>query len=412
MGTLDVADSYGDAKSEIGKTSVYSEPQETLDEVSTASDEFNRGRGDFYESYPKPYQEAAWEAPPGVTVYDDGSWEDTGKTAHYFWDDYSTYVDPYYDTGYGKLEDIYAGANEAIDLNSAGMNAGGLYTYVDENGQVHVIADPERQAYVQALSDVYSTAGGEYGQLREDVAVGGSNRREATAGMLRATYGRQKSDLRADASRRGILGSSVRWDAENRQALEYQLAYDDIMSEIWNWEVEKSGEMLAAQTQALAAAEQTWIEELNFEAGVGQEMIAQQNALAAEEAQLAADLAKAQGEQTAYLTASQAQGAASQRELLQKTASDETIQGMKGETERDVANVVSGTSAENTNATLAQEYYSTDIGAYTTLRGQEASIANAETAAAANVAGSQATADAGASAGFGELFGTVISAFA
>jgi len=176
--------------------------------------------------------------------------------------------------------------NALQNFRPVGIRSGGFNFDTRDPSVIRGGATPERQGLVSNLSGLFKTQASELGDLKSLVRPGFSQLRTALGGVQQARLGqvdtsreRAIGDLRENLSRRRVLGSSFGQDALSRADAEFSQQRDQIMSDIGLQqaqttlqEIEATKQLLAEQFNASRASIQTFLENLNLEAGMAAQL--------------------------------------------------------------------------------------------------------------------------------------------
>lgn len=153
------------------------------------------------------------------------------------------------------------------NFTPAGINAGGLSTSLS-GGNLNLAASPERLGFVGNVANTFGDLAGQIAGLRGMVAPGVSQLRASRLAEIEGARSRAIGDLRENLQRRRVLGSSFGQDAITRAESEFAGAREKVAAESTLMELEASNNLINQQFNAQRQQFQTFLDELNLEAGI------------------------------------------------------------------------------------------------------------------------------------------------
>lgn len=160
------------------------------------------------------------------------------------------------------------------NFQAPGFSAGGLSAQADKTGQYSVTSNGERLGLVGDIANQYGLQAGELGALRNRVAPGVSDLRNARLAELENARTAAMGNLRENLQRRRVLGSSFGQDSLARADLEFGQAKSKASAESFLQELEMTNNILNQQYEAGRNQFQTSLNELNLQADVAAKLAA------------------------------------------------------------------------------------------------------------------------------------------
>lgn len=172
--------------------------------------------------------------------------------------------------GFGLSKLFGGNKNPTAGLQSfapTGINAGGLTTSAS-GGNIAVTPSAERLGLVGNIAGGFGSLADELRQLRGKVAPGISELRANRLAEIEGARQRAIGDLRENLQRRRVLGSSFGNDAIARAESEFAGQRERVAAESTLQELEASNNLINQQFSAQRQQFQTFLDELNLEAGI------------------------------------------------------------------------------------------------------------------------------------------------
>lgn len=205
-------------------------------------------------------------------------------------------------TSFG-LSKLFGGDDDATapvkNFKPTMINAGGLSSSLDANGNLSLVSNADRQGLVRDLGGAFGSEAGFLEALRARVAPGFSDLRTSRLQEIEDARKNAIGNLRENMARRRVQGSSFGQDALTRAELEFGRAKEKTQAESLLQELDATNQLIQQEFTARRGQFETGLNELNLQADVATKLAAgatqQMGANARLEAELNAKAAAGKG---------------------------------------------------------------------------------------------------------------------
>lgn len=161
------------------------------------------------------------------------------------------------------------------NFQPTGINAGGLATSIDGNGNITVAPTAERMGLVKNVASQFGDQANQIRILRDSVAPGYSALRASRLGEIESARQNAIGNLQENLARRRVLGSSFGQDAITRAESEFAGQRDRVAAESFLAELEATNQLINQEFATRRSEFQTLLDELNLEADLATKLSAQ-----------------------------------------------------------------------------------------------------------------------------------------
>lgn len=193
------------------------------------------------------------------------------------------------------LSNIFGGGKTPqVQFQPQGFNAGGINSSYGPGGY-NITPTQARTDATSGLSGAYGNLGTQYGNLLSTVQPGFNDLLNSRLADVNDRATAAIGNLKQNLQSRRILGSSFGNDTLTRADLEWQKQRDAVISDNYLKSLAASSELLGKQYDAWTKQYSSVLDELNLEAGLGNQLTTNANTVLSANARLNAELeAKAQ----------------------------------------------------------------------------------------------------------------------
>lgn len=189
----------------------------------------------------------------------------------------------------GSLNSTLNGLSN-VAANLKGWSGGGMTGSYDANGNATVSMDPSRSGIVNGLSNVFGEQLAKLNDLAGKIAPGFSDMRTAALTDLENQQKSAIGNLRQNLENRRVLGSSFAQDAVTRANASFANQRAETSSDLYMKELAATNDLIKQQSEAGVQQMQTYLTQMNLEAGMAGAMSEQATSVMSAASQLKAQL--------------------------------------------------------------------------------------------------------------------------